>query len=103
MTYLERLWALKRQVAAGDYPETGICSAVDLPDTQTRSMRQWPEYSGWPQFPVRGTGEPAAAAYDAAHLADWRDRGKYLWCGAYGGARMRLLNWLIRQEEAKHV
>lgn len=95
MTYLERLWALKRRVAAGKYPVTGICSAAYLTCAETRMMRRWPEYSGLSDYPVPGVGGSCAgAAYSETSC---------LWVGAYGGARMRLLNWLIRQEEAKHA
>lgn len=103
MTYLEILWALKRRVAAGDYPVTGICSEVDLPNRGRAAMYRWPESSGSYQYPVQGVGLSAASAYDAAHLPHWQQRQVYLWCGAYGGRRMRLLNWLIRQEEAERA
>lgn len=94
MTYLERLWALKRQVAAGAYPVTGICSAACLSYGEARIMRLWPEHSGLLDYPVPSVD--GSSAEDAYCDPD-------LWVGAYGGARMRLLNWLIRQEEAKHA
>lgn len=94
MTYLERLWELKRRVAAGEHPGTGICSAANLAYTEARIMRLWPEHSGLLEYPVPSVD--GGSAEDAYYEPD-------LWVGAYGGARMRLLNWLIRQEEAKHA
>lgn len=104
MTLLEVLWHMKRGELR--HPDAGICwhlAQADIPGhlrDQVRQlmMRRWPEFSGCASYPVPcPAGGTSGDAYDVAC------RDSTMWVGAYGGARMRLLNWLIRQEEAAHA
>lgn len=93
MTYLQELWALKRSVAAGRH-DNGICAAVAAAPS-SGDFRTWPEYSGWALYPVSTSDERTP------HRQFW-DTSSY-WTGEYGSARMRLLNHLIRCEEARNA
>ena len=58
-------------------------------------MSRWPEYSGDRDYPVAGTAE---YGMDAEHTYDNTGTGEY-WSGEYGGNRIRLVNFLIRELE----
>lgn len=71
---------------------TGICNAVTYTQGYyqlPRVMSLWPEYSGITHYPVPDVGGNAQAMYDYA-----ADKG-LLYTGAYGEARLRLLDFLI--------
>lgn len=73
-------------------PDPRWVAAMNLRDAL---MREWPEYSGDPQYPV-----PAPfgrVAQDAYHNAA-SDRLWAKWT-QYGRSRRRLLAWLIEQTE----
>ena len=67
-----------------------------LPDYVDGLAAEWPEYSGFPPYPIRPA--PYISAY-----ADVRDdfwaarRTKTLWAGEYGAARQSLLDFLIER------
>ena len=88
-------------------PELGICSAVSL-SAQSPELRagclmllkdlveQWPEFSGYPAYPVPHPSEnPDRAFYLASKEDMWSPES------AYGAARLRLLDWLIARLEAE--
>ena len=60
-------------------------------DTLIRLMKQWPEYSGYPKYPVPHPQFHANDAYDKFPL--WNLETEY------GKARYRLLKWLIKETE----
>lgn len=88
-------------------PELGICNAVGLGarSPELRSVflillrglvEQWPEFSGYPSYPVPHPSESPDRAFDLASP-------KEMWSpeSAYGAARLRLLDWLIAELEAE--
>lgn len=100
---IDMLYGLKRGVYRAEF---GICSnleelqAAGAVSYATRRrikamMRRWPEYSGEPNYPV-----PGIAAYDMCPEITYDDirLGEY-WSGEYGGNRIRLVNFLIRELE----
>ena len=55
---------------------------------------EWPEYSGFPSFPVRPA--PYITTYSGAREGFWAARRTgALWVGEYGAARQSLLDFLI--------
>ena len=105
MSLLEALWHLKR---GGKYrqPGYGICwHLAELCDSTEQRlqakewMQGWPEFSGCTVYPVPSTNcEFPDSAYDEALCEDT------MWAGAYGAARIRLVNYLItRAQEVYHA
>lgn len=97
------LYGLKRSVYLAPY---GICAnLVELSAggviTQGLKwhikdlMRKWPEYTGQPDYPVPGVGRYAMCPETTY---DMLPSGEYF-KGAYGGNRIRLVNFLIRALE----
>lgn len=88
-------------------PELGICNAVGLgaqsPELRSEFLillrglvEQWPEFSGYPSYPVPHPSEnPDRAFYLASPKEMWSPEGYY------GAARLRLLDWLIAHLEAE--
>lgn len=67
-----------------------------LPDYVEELAAEWPEYSGFPTYPVR----PAPYITTHAHLREgfWAARrNKTLWVGEYGAARQSLLDFLTER------
>lgn len=104
---IDLLWKMKRGELLDR--EMGICShlfeycAVSSERLRAKHwMLDWPEHSGNELYPVpsadvyAGPGHlcEAELAFDAA----CGDR----WCGEYGAARKRLLNYLITRCEASN-
>jgi hypothetical protein len=73
--YLLPEWSLH------DWPEYG------------EALRAWPEYSGWPYYPVPGPMAPGALPPARANPL-WARRNLPLWEGEYGASRQRLLDHL---------
>lgn len=105
----EILWSIKRDVAAGVYPAFGICIEMGIREGSSgyighermkvrEFMRDWPEYSGNPIYPV-----PSPRAWGCLGDMYGATTGKGRWTKAYGSSRMRLLNYLIRRVEAEHA
>ena len=88
-------------------PELGICNAVSKhhPSPELRSellillrdlVEQWPEFSGYPAYPVPHPSEnPDRAFYLASPKEMWSPEDYY------GAARLRLLDWLIARLEVE--
>ena len=73
-----------------DYSWSGLGAYVE------ELAAEWPEYSGFPSFPIRPA--PYISAY--ADVCDdfWAARRtKTLWVGEYGAARQSLLDFLIER------
>ena len=99
-------------LSTGEKPEwfdlaLGICNAVACgapsPELRARCLRlimdlaeEWPEFSGYPAYPVPHPDEKPDRAFYSASAEDMWSPGS-----AYGAARLRLLDWLIAQLEAK--
>ena len=67
-----------------------------LPGYVEELVAEWPEYSGFPSFPIRPT--PYISAYADVCDAFWgARRNKTLWVGEYGAARQSLLDFLIER------
>ena len=95
---IELLWKMKRGELL--YAGYGICYhlAEHCADDDERQlakqwMRQWPEYSGCPSYPVAAPSTYEEADPEGA----FDDLDK--WVGEYGSSRIRLLNYLIRRCE----
>ena len=85
----------------------GICSEVTLGASSPEIrygclillkdlMEQWPEFSGYPSYPVpHPSDSPDKAFYSASAEDMWSPES------AYGAARLRLLDWLIARLEAE--
>ena len=57
---------------------------------------EWPEYSGFPSYPVRPA--PYITTYSGAREGFWAARRTgALWVGEYGAARQNLLDFLIER------
>ena len=57
---------------------------------------EWPEYSGFPSYPIRPA--PYITTYSGAREGFWAARRtKTLWMGEYGAARQSLLDFLIER------
>ncbi|QHJ82029.1 MAG: hypothetical protein [Bacteriophage sp.] len=106
---LDHLWWLKQSLAGGlDQPhlEAGICFTLECEGASPEAYEgwdvlsgilqsSWPEWSGGSWYPVPGP-EPKdrysadrCFAYALTHGGFWR--------GAYGSARIRLVNHCINQ------
>ena len=69
---------------------------ADLPDYVKELAAEWPEYSGFPSYPVRPA--PYITTYADESGGFWEARrSKTLWMGEYGAARQRLLDFLIER------
>ena len=67
-----------------------------LPRYVEELAAEWPEYSGFPSFPIRPT--PYISAYADVCDGFWAARRtKTLWVGEYGAARQNLLDFLIER------
>ena len=67
-----------------------------LPDYVEELAAEWPEYSGFPSYPIRPT--PYISAYADVRDGFWASRqAKTLWVGEYGAARQSLLDFLIER------
>ena len=88
-------------------PDLGICNAVTLgassPEVSSGClvllsdrMEEWPEFSGYPAYPVPHPSESPDKAFYLASAEEMWNPGS-----AYGAARLRLLDWLIAQLEAE--
>lgn len=105
---ISMLWGLKRGVYREKYAAYGVCHqltvVVDaglitrtLRDFVKWRMQQWPEYTGHPDYPVPGVAKYAMCPEDTySHTKS----GEYF-SGEYGGNRIRLVNFLIRELEAE--
>lgn len=103
---LAKLWALKRGEIDTHY---GICASIADALGLSRGSRvtfirhdlmprfvDWPEFSGDPEYPVPHPQHPGNVGYaQSAYLI------LPLWCGEYGSARIRLLNFMIRTLEQR--
>ena len=59
-------------------------------------VAEWPEYSGFPSYPIRPA--PYISAFVDVRDIFWiARRNKTLWVGEYGAARQRLLDFLIER------
>lgn len=100
MTLIEVLWAIKRKDPRVFQATSGICTQVwEHSDTGgrlrlNRYIRSWPEFKAG----YRKQDYPVAHPVYSNEMAYVSCRK---WKGEYGGNRMRLLNWCIRQEEAR--
>ena len=110
-TLLKNLKDVRRMVrehlSTGVDPELGICNAAvrSMSSLAVRAgclsllldlMEEWPEFSGYPAYPVPHPSEsPDKALYLASAEEMWSPGS------AYGAARLRLLDWLISQLEAE--
>lgn len=105
MTLLEVLWHLKR---GGEYRNPGygtcwhlaeLCASTEQRLQARQWMQEWPEFSGCAMYPVPSPlSDFPEVAYDEALSDDT------MWVGAYGGARIRLVNYLItRAQEVYHA
>ena len=57
---------------------------------------EWPEYSGFPSYPIRPA--PYITTYSGAREGFWAAwRAGALWMGEYGAARQSLLDFLIER------
>ena len=67
-----------------------------LPDYVEELAAEWPEYSGFPSFPIRPA--QCISAYEDVRDGFWAARRtKTLWVGEYGAARQSLLDFLIER------
>ena len=67
-----------------------------LPDYVEELAAEWPEYSGFPSFPIRPA--PYISAFVDVRDDFWAARRtKTLWVGEYGAARQSLLDFLIER------
>lgn len=98
MTYLRQLWQLKKRVADGTAYAGGICVSVHA--VRPADFKTWPEFSGWLAYPVAVGGGDKRHGPNSALKQYWA-AGDAFWTGEYGSARIRLLNHLIRCEEAR--
>ena len=59
-------------------------------------IAEWPEYSGFPPYPIRPA--PYISAFVDVRDDFWAARRtKTLWAGEYGAARQSLLDFLIER------
>ncbi len=67
-----------------------------LSDYVEELVAEWPEYSGFPSYPIRPA--PCITACGDAREGFWAARRTgALWVGEYGAARQRLLDFLIER------
>ena len=67
-----------------------------LPDYVDELIAEWPEYSGFPTYPIRPA--PYISAFVDVREGFWAaGRTKTLWAGEYGAARQSLLDFLIER------
>ena len=67
-----------------------------LPEYVEELAAEWPEYSGFPSFPIRPA--PYISAYADVCDGFWAARRTgALWVGEYGAARQSLLDFLIER------
>ena len=67
-----------------------------LPGYVEELVAEWPEYSGFPSFPIRPA--PDITTYLYVREGFWAaKRTKTLWVGEYGAARQSLLDFLIER------
>ena len=67
-----------------------------LPNYVEELAAEWPEYSGFPSYPVRPA--PYISAFVDVRESFWVARcNKTLWVGKYGAARQNLLDFLIER------
>ena len=68
----------------------------DLSDYVEELAAEWPEYSGFPSYPIRPA--PYSTACEDVREGFWAARrNKTLWLGEYGAARQNLLDFLIER------
>lgn len=96
------LMSLKREVALGDAEnDAGICDSIKQSITTADMnsmvllMVDWPEFSGFSVFPVKPAGIDSPDWNECETTYCDLSYDGLMWVGAYGGQRMRLLNWLI--------
>jgi hypothetical protein len=97
MSLLDVLWHLKQHGPGPRYRAFGICyiasNSLNTGGDYLRMkalFKRWPEYTGSCRYPVPGTdGRDEEQAYDDG----------VLWSGEYGGNRLRLINFCIRELE----
>jgi hypothetical protein len=67
-----------------------------LPNYVDELAAEWPEYSGFPSYPIRPA--PYITTYSDVRDGFWiARRNKTLWVGEYGAARQSLLDFLIER------
>ena len=67
-----------------------------LPDYVEELAVEWPEYSGFPSYPIRPA--PCITACGDVREGFWAARRTgALWVGEYGAARQNLLDFLIER------
>ena len=72
------------------------CNWTGLPEYVEELIAEWPEYSGFPSFPILPA--PYISAYaDVCDIFWAARRNKTLWVGEYGAARQSLLDFLIER------
>lgn len=95
---LSDLRHVKKILGAGHIPSSGICNYVlggaDEGEILYRLFESWPECSGSLVYPVDAPRD-SPYHYSEAYLNLPR------WTGEYGSSRIRLLNFCIRQLEAR--
>ena len=73
-----------------DYNWSGLSDYVE------ELIAEWPEYSGFPPYPIRPS--PYITSYEDVRDDFWAARRtKTLWVGEYGAARQSLLDFLIER------
>lgn len=88
---LEGIGSANNRKALGLPPIT-VCRVLVLWDyLRIKQFRRWPEFSGINCYPVQRT---ARGGFD--HFSGHGE----MWVGEYGSARIRLLNFMIRDTEA---
>ena len=71
-------------------------NSVGMPEYVEELAAEWPEYSGFPSYPIRPA--PYISAFVDVHKGFWiARRTKTLWVGEYGAARQGLLDFLIER------
>ena len=82
---------LHHQQSITDYNWSG------LEDYVQELAAEWPEYSGFPSYPIR-PAPPHFMTYFGAREGFWAARRTgALWMGEYGAARQSLLDFLIER------
>ena len=96
----------KELVHRHEWFEYGICYAVeaandwndDHRDQITEIAESWPEFSGYPSYPVPHPERGAIEGFNSSPINDFWNPDH-----PYGAARLRLLDFLIEQTDPSRV
>ena len=87
---LQNLHHQHHQQSSTGYNFSGLSDYVE------ELAAEWPEYSGFPSYPIRPA--PYISAFVDVREGFWAARRtKTLWVGEYGAARQNLLDFLIER------